>query len=171
MSTNRQYRIEYSKEINTQSLLKEGDLIIVRVDTYLGDENNILILNVDTNNMYDKNETKIEGYNDYQIGILPGDGKFIKKDGTLKIGKFRHSRCNGCTTWISKKRKTYKKDGINYTEYASYPEDKLAFKICKGENPEELIPIKLVGKVEKIDSSSKYIDISIADYYKLHNRC
>ena len=65
-------------------------------------------------------------------------------------------------------------DGNTLTiEKAFYPNNDL-FKICKDlSNEESLVikPIRLVGKIQKIDSINKLVDVSISDYYNLTNKC
>ena len=161
----KKYLINYGGSLQ----IREDQVINFEVNTYLGDDNNIFLLNVNNQKIYDQNDNKIENLSNYQISVIPGDGEFIKKDGSLKINGFRHEKCNGCTTYINKKIYNYQNKKILEKPY--YPIDQDSFKICQIEKTTDLVPIRLVGKIKKIDDQKKYVDVSISDYYQLSNYC
>jgi hypothetical protein len=155
---NNTYKIDYSKKIYLNMI------ITGIINSYIGDKNNAFLLSFDTNNIYDEQNKKIEGYQDYKISIIPGDGKFLKLDRALKLNGFSHTRCNGCSTWINKKKGFINTDNI-------IPPDDYRFKICQDIEEYKLISLKLIGKVTGIDDNKKHIDVSISDYYELSNTC
>lgn len=163
-------KIEVSK--NQKRIIEEGQIINFFIDAYQGNDNNVYLINLDSNRIYDYNDKKID-VSEYKFAIIPGDGIFIQRDRTIKISGFRHKRCNGCTTFIQKKKKYKKVNNNNVIEFPYYPEDINKFKICKdtSKNNYQLIPIRLVGKIKKIDFKEKYVDVSISDYYKLTDYC
>ena len=164
----KKYLINYGGSLQ----IRENQIINFEVNTYLGDDNNIFLLEVDNQKIYDQNDKKIENLSDYHISVITGDGKFIKKDGSLKINGFRHKRCNGCTTYIHKKKFNYQNENEKILEKPFYPIDQDKFKICQvNKNTTKLIPIKLIGKIKRIDNQKKYVDVSISDYYQLSNYC
>jgi hypothetical protein len=151
--------------------IREDQIINFEVNTYIGDDNNIFLLNVNNKEIYDQNDNKIENLSNYNISVIPGDGEFIKKDGSLKINNFRHERCNGCTTYINKKMYNYQNKNEKILEKPYYPIDQDRFKICQIEKTTKLFPIRLVGRIKRIDYQKKYVDVSISDYYQLSNYC
>ena len=75
--------------------------------------------------------------------------------------------------WKKKKIKKNKVDNTLTIEKAFYPNNDL-FKICKdltNEEPFVIKPIRLVGKIKKIDTINKLVDVSISDFYKLTKKC
>ena len=177
MIYNKKYIINYTggSSGSENKELKVGDILIVIVTKYIGDKNNMEIIQIDSNEIYDENDNKINGYQDYYIGIVPGDGSFMKKDYSLKVDGYRHKRCNGCTTWIKKKEKQYVKSNTQITEKPFFPEEQDSFKLCKNKDKDsdiyDLVPIKLVGEITAIDTKKKYMDLSIHKYYVLTNTC
>jgi len=169
----KKYLINYGGSLETPKLvnLKEDQIINFEINAYMGDDNSAFLLNLDTNNIYDKDDVKINGLSDYNISVIPGDGIFVKRDGSLKIDGFKHKRCNGCTTFLNKKNNVYKKDEETINEKPYYPLDVDRFKICKIDKTTKLVPIRLVGKVNKIDHLTKYVDVHISDFYELTNLC
>jgi len=164
---NKKYKIDYNS-----NKIYIGMTIIGIINEYIGDENNAFVLNLDSTNIFDQEDKKIEGYQDYKIGVIPGDNKFLKKDRALKLSGFKHTRCNGCSTWITKKKNTIHKNDELIHEKPFYPEDTDQFKICIDKTQEmKLIPIKIVGTVVNLDTVNKYIDIHISNFYELSNYC
>ncbi len=172
MIYNKKYIINYTAGSDNKEL-KVGDVLVVIVNKYIGDKNNMEVIQIDSNEIYDENDNKIDGYEDYGIGIIPGDGSFIKTAYSLKVDGYRHKRCNGCTTWINKKQKQYIKSNIQITEKPLYPIEQDSFKLCKNKDSDiyDLVPIKLVGEITAIDTKKKYMDLSIHKYYVLTDRC
>jgi len=169
----KKYLINYGGSLEIKNLTNfiEGQIINFEINAYMGDDNSAFLLNLDTNKIYDKNDKKIEGLSDYKISVIPGDGIFVKKDGSLKIDGFKHKRCNGCTTFLKKKTNIYQKNREIISEKPYYPFDSDKFKICKIDKTTKLVPIRLVGKINKIDHLTKYADVHISDFYELTNYC
>jgi hypothetical protein len=174
----KKYLINYGGSINIENdKIYEGQIINFVLNTYTGTSNYASLFHLDSNNIFDENDQKLN-VEDYKLAVIPGDGILAKIDLSLKIGNRSNKKCNGCTNYLMKKIKKNKVRNTLTIEKAFYPnnyeDNNDSFKICKdltNEEPFVIKPIRLVGKIKKIDTINKLVDVSISDYYKLTNKC
>lgn len=169
----KKYLINYGGSINIENdKIYEGQIINFFLNAYTGTSNYASLFHLDSNNIFDENDQKLN-VEDYKLAVIPGDGILAKIDSSLKIDNRSNVKCNGCTNYLKKKIRSYKVRNTLTIEKAFYPNDDL-FKICKDSTNEESLvikPIRLVGKINKIDTINKLVDVSISDFYKLTKKC
>ena len=142
--------------------LEIDDILIVELSEFisLSDHFHMNIILVNNENISKMitldNIVNIDKYKDYTIGILLDNG-FIPPGTSLSLHGTSSPK-KGCTFKIKRRKKK---------DYPIMTDDIRICRLDRRSTSNILKPIKMLAKVVTIDETKKFMDISIADFYRL----